>query len=342
MRMRNGKNDTPTEHTNCRKTMSSLFELPSISEVAKKLLEKKGHRQISILLIGKLATGRSALINSLIGDEVAPESDSIKSVTTTIQSYVANVHGIAVKVWDTPGITAGAEDELEKFHALEKAVSEADSIIYCLKMDDLRIQRQDVTTIDCLTQAFGTKFWKGAVFALTFANKVLPPRNYNDPQARLAFFRVRWSKWSEELKETLQKAGVPANVIKSVSFVPAGHYNDPTLPDGCEDWINQFWLMCLSSIMHQATPVVLKVHAENLKPYTPIQMDTYQPSPQPPPQQNLWKIIGILACIVFGGMLGYYGMRWYYGYGRSGLVAGGVLGAVVGFIIAEQYDSQAH
>ena len=315
--------------------MSSLFELPSISEVAKKLLEKKGHRQISILLIGKLATGRSALINSLIGDEVAPESDSIKSVTTTIQSYVANVHGIAVKVWDTPGITAGAEDELEKFHALEKAVSEADSIMYCLKMDDLRIQRQDVTTIDRLTQAFGTKFWKGAVFALTFANKVLPARNYNDPQARLAFFRERLSKWSEELKETLQKAGVPANVIKSVSFVPAGHYNDTMLPDGCEDWINRFWLMCLQSIMNQATPVMLKVHAENLKPYTPIQMDTYQPSPRSPPQQNLdniWKIIGVLACIAFGGLLG------YYRYGRYGLLAGGAIGALVGYICAEKYS----
>ena len=293
----------------------SLF-IPA-EQLARNLVEKKGRRQISILLIGKLATGRSALINSLIGREVAPENHSIKSVTSSaIQSYEVEVYGITVKVWDTPGITVGADNELEKFHALEREILEADSILYCLKMDDMRIQRQDVTTIDRLTQAFGNNFWKGAIFTLTFANKVLPPLNYSDPQA---FFKDRLSKWSEELREALEKAGVPANVIETVSFVPAGHYLKVGLPDGCKDWIGQFWSMCLQSIMNQAAPVMLKVRAENLKPYIPIQMDTYQPPPQYP-KIDKGKIIGIIVCI--GGMAGYC---IYRGYGFLALSFIGVI-----------------
>ena len=307
-------------------SLSALEQQPSLPEVARELLEKNGHRQVSILVTGKVGTGKSALINGLVGDEVAPESDSIQSATTGINSYIANIHGIAVKLWDTPGITVATDDEVIRFQALQRDISQVDLVLYCLKMDDLRIQKQDTTTIRHFTQAFGSIFWKNAIFALTFANKVLPPRNYNDLQARQAFFRERWGKWAEELRETLQKAGVPSYIVDTVSFIPAGHYNDPSLPDGRGDWLGAFWSTSLLSIKNQGKLILLRVNLDQLKPYDTVQRVPYHSSELEKSSKNrLYELL-----LVYGAPTSIIGLAGYFLYGFIGIFIGIGIGALLG------------
>ena len=234
----------------------------SLSEVAREL--KNGDEcQVNILVTGKERTGKSTLINGLVGAKRAPESDPIMSVTASIKNYVASFHGIAVKLWDTPAITVGAYDEVMRFQALEKNISQVDLVLYCSKMDNL-FQKQDTSTIQRLTQVFGHTLWENAIFALTFANKVLPPRNYNDPQARQTFFMERWSMLSKELREALQEIGVPSYIISTVSFIPAGHYNDTSLPNGTSDWPSALLSVSLQSIKNKTNFIRLRV---NLDPF---------------------------------------------------------------------------
>lgn len=125
----------------------------SIAEVAQCLLpilDKSNRREVSILAIGKVGTGKSALINGLIGEEVAPESDH-ESVTTETTDYVTELHGITIQLWDSPGITVDSNDEVPNLADIASQVREVDLVLYCLKMDDLRIQKGDVQTIEHFT-----------------------------------------------------------------------------------------------------------------------------------------------------------------------------------------------
>lgn len=311
-------------------SLTYLEETRNLDDVAKELSERSGHRQVSILITGKLGTGKSALINGLAGEEVAPETDSIESVTTEVKDYICSIRGITVKIWDSPGITVGADDEAKNLSSIAECVKEVDLVLYCLKMDDLRIQKQDILTIGHLTQAFGPDFWTNAIFALTFANKVLPPRNHNDPSVCKEFFQDRWMKWSKELKEALYKAEVPHNVVQSVAFIPAGHYSDPSLPDGRTDWLAGFWSICFQSMKNQAQPTLLNLNLEQMKPYQKIDKRDYAPPPVPKQplaleiaRRSIAPGAGALIGVIIGGVA----------VGPVGIAVGAVLGGVTGFTI---------
>ena len=56
-----------------------------------------------VLLIGETGSGKSALINNLLGKEVAPEGHTCRSETDTITQYRGTVAGVPVALYDTPG-----------------------------------------------------------------------------------------------------------------------------------------------------------------------------------------------------------------------------------------------
>ena len=64
---------------------------------------KKGKQLLKIMVAGKVGAGKSALVNGLIGREVAVEGDSAASVTTTVNQYKKVINGVAVIIFDTPG-----------------------------------------------------------------------------------------------------------------------------------------------------------------------------------------------------------------------------------------------
>lgn len=86
------------------------------------------------------------------------------------------------------------------------------------------------------------------MFDLTFANKVKPARNYKDPVICRQFFEDRLQKWGDELREALRRAGVPDDVIDTLSFVPAGYSEDIALPDGHKDWLSGLWSVFLQNM----------------------------------------------------------------------------------------------
>ena len=283
----------------------------SIAEAAQCLLpilEKSNCRDVNILAIGKVGTGKSALINGLIGEEVAPESDH-ESVTTELKEYVTELHGITVKIWDTPGITVNG--------GFPSKVCEVDLVLYCLKMDDLRIQKADVQTIEYFTQAFGEEIWTNTVFALTFANKVKPTQNYKDPVIHRQFFEEHLQKWGEELREALHGARVPNDVIDTLSFVPAGYSEDIALPNGRKDWLSRLWSACLQNVKDRAQPALLVLNTATIEPLAEPPADNLNQ----PNQELVLKLINKgISAIAVGGVIG--GMVQ----GPWGALIGGMLG----------------
>ena len=117
--------------------------------------KSSGHRVINILTTGKLAAGKSALINGLIGEEVAPESNSLDPETTEAQKYSRNIDGIMFNVWDSPGIEANTENEEANMQKIAKKLKEVDLLLFCIRMDEARLRKQDSNTLIHFTSAIG-------------------------------------------------------------------------------------------------------------------------------------------------------------------------------------------
>ena len=182
--------------------MAALFALerqPNFYENLRKLAQKT--REVNILATGNQATGKSALINGLIGQEVAPEGKSLDQETTEVVQYQVTNQGIQFNIWDSPGIEPNTEDELRNMQKIAESVPKTDLLLYCIRMDDARLRKQDILAIYHFTHAFGEEVWNNAVFALTFANMVLPARNKNNPLHRKQHFEEKLQTWTKELHE---------------------------------------------------------------------------------------------------------------------------------------------
>ena len=301
----------------------------SFEQAVQELARKSGRREINILATGKLAAGKSALINGLIGEEVAKESDSLDQETTKVVNYSRNIDGILFNVWDSPGIEANTEHETEDVQMIATGVPKADLLLFCIRMDESRLRKQDSNTINHFTKAFGEDVWKHTVFALTFANYVLPVRNRDDDEAKKTFFNERLELWRRELKEALRKAEVGEEIIDNVKIMPIGYYKEPTLPNGQENWLTAFWLVCLEAMKEQAKPALLKVNLSRLRSVQEVASeDYYLPFyRQPIVVETLRKAVVPGATGIVGGAIG-LGVS-----GPVGMAVGGAIGAVAGYFL---------
>ena len=55
----------------------------------------------------------------------------------------------------------------------DQRCADADLMLFCIKMSNIRFHSEDHDTITNLTQAMGKKIWDKVIFVLTFANHVV-------------------------------------------------------------------------------------------------------------------------------------------------------------------------
>ena len=201
--------------------------------------------QLTVVMCGKVQTGKSSLINSLTGTVVAKENLSPKD-----QSLEFNVYGTQVEVsdgkqqktidvllWDTPGLGAAFGNGEELFQQVGEKVKDADLLVYCLDMR-MRLEQDDVDGIVQLTRSLGKEIWRNAVFALTYANVVNPPPHSSTDKVQ--FFQRSLSEWQTVIKQVLQnKAALSDDMITDVSIVPVGYQKYP--PPNNSDWFSSLW-----------------------------------------------------------------------------------------------------
>ena len=204
-------------------------------------------RPIRILVTGKTGTGKSALINGLIGKNMSKEGESLRPETSKVEGFQRIVNGVPMKVFDSPGLQDGTENEKEYIEDMSASCSEVDIILYTLKMTDTRMYEDDVRAMRKLTVAFGERFWTRAMFVLTFANEVQVPAETgkHDYEKEYVNFEKKLERWKDRLPEVLKdNLGISGDIVDGVPVVPAGYYQVRDLP-GRRFWFSQFWKTAL-------------------------------------------------------------------------------------------------
>ena len=221
-----------------------------------------GSKSLNILIFGKIGTGKSSLINTLLKEQVAEEGEGIYSKTKAVESYTRTIrpietiiNNVRVTLWDTPGLRDPFTDGKKTLNAISNVCGNVDLFLFCTRLDQTRLCQDDVDAIRDLTAALGENIWKRAIFALTFANKTHP--SSGGPNAE--YLQAREAEWKRGLRD-LVRAQVENINPSTIPVISTGYKEEP-LPGGRE-WFIRFWEACLTRVSYNSLPALLRVNKD--------------------------------------------------------------------------------
>ena len=294
-----------------------------------------GKTSITISCVGKLGTGKSALINGIVGRKIAKESSSAFTETAAITLFeeaiqINEKREVRIKIWDTPGLGDGFNcNEEEYVKKLAICVAQSDLLLYCLDMRR-RMERSDIEEIQRLTKYAGIEIWRNAVFALTFANKVVPEDEAEDTSI---YFQAVLKSWEDAIQRVLEeKVQLPRDIVDEVSIVPTGYMKHS--PPDRQEWFNPFWKTAFARTKTSAQPTLLQINIDRCTTST-----TYvQATESQPFQMNIFMIpedliiavgigVGVIPiCTGVGALVGLAG-------GPVGVAVGAGIGGGIGIAV---------
>lgn len=218
---------------------------------------------LDILMTGKTGSGKSTLVNGLVGEKVIETKENkLSHDTTDVTGYNREVHGVQIRIWDSPGLQDRTQNEAAYIAQMKEKCHSVDVVMYCIKMDETRLYNDDKEAILKLKNAFGKRFWDRTFFILTFANKIEPPNaRKNEPKE---YFVERLTAWTDMLHELLEGVGIFINKEKfNKKVIPAGRSEQPNLPDR-KYWMSVLWHNVLEEAEESAQGPMLKVGLQRM------------------------------------------------------------------------------
>lgn len=338
--------------------LEDLLRLCKDPEELEKSIKKA--KEIKLLIIGKTGTGKSTLINGLIGEEVAEVKLglSLTGVSTEVEAYYKKIDGVDVVVYDSPGLEDGSRQDDAYLEKLYEKSHDVDLMIFAIRMANRFVpDNPDARALVKFTHRFGPSVWKKGIVIITCANLI---EDLN-PQARLhlksdrekkEFFQKVISDYKQVIHHTLtEQARVPPKIVEGIKVVPTGHEYNSQLVDGTL-WFSNFWLECLTAIpTAEGRATMIKVNVKRFTSDKNVTSDDFaKPLLEQPiviPQEegsSLDKSVPLTVSTVMvpacvGGLVGAIGLVGGP-IGLMGIPVGVFIGMTVGAVVAATLDDR--
>ena len=237
---------------------------------------------VKVLLVGKTGTGKSTLVNGLIGKEVAREGEgvSMEGTTKTLSAYYGTIAGVEFVIFDSPGLQDGTMNDTGYLNEMKTKCKDVDLVMFAIRITDSKFVpgNPDSIAMENLTKAFGFSVWEKAVVLLTHADVVeaMNPRMKSmDDKKKVEFFKKLVSDFACIIRTKLVELKVPQQVVRQVKVIPTGHSSIKTLVDGTV-WFSSFWYQTVAAIPSPSAKLaILKVNRERFKSEQDVKGDEF-------------------------------------------------------------------
>ena len=205
-----------------------VFEGMDLDKAFELIYEKK---KLKILVCGKTGTGKSTLLNTLLGQTVfetgGPATKTMDPVTTEVKSVRTNIQDVLLEIFDSPGLQDRTDNDRKYLDDMHKKCKDFCLILYCIDMTTPRWSDKDSKTIELLTKTFGQEMWKKAILVLTKANMVKPATSGVDEHTHC---KTTFETFEDEFKKQLTQLNVSKEVSANIPIVAAGSERDRYIP----------------------------------------------------------------------------------------------------------------
>ena len=225
----------------------------------------------TILLLGKSGVGKSSTINSLLGEGTAA-ADAFASETTKVRVVEHRMHGMTLRLIDTPGLQPSSADiqynskimaDAKRFTRKRKP----DIVLYFDRMDQpARADAADLPLLKTITGAFGAAVWFNAIVVLTHGSSAPP----DGPNGQPISYEMYFAQRSHLVQQTIRQAAGDARLMNPVALAenhPLCRVNregERVLPNG-QVWIPQLLLLCFASKILTEANATLNLQEQNAK-----------------------------------------------------------------------------
>jgi len=228
----------------------------------------KKSNSVSILVCGKTGTGKSTLVNGLVGKLVAQEGEELDAMTSKVTNYDRKIGNIQLAIWDSPGLRDRTSREESFLADIKTHCRDVDLFLYCIQMSETRFGSgsDDVVSMKKLTQTLGNDLWANAIIVLTFAQDIEEEAEVqiddpSDPQKTREYFESKLEEWARDIHDILvDEIKVPKDITSQVSVLPAGYRTQLSLPDR-QHWFSELWLASLRAMKPRAQPAMIQINA---------------------------------------------------------------------------------
>lgn len=217
-------------------------------------MAEAGRSGVTVLLLGKGGSGKSSLVNGILGEKAAAVSafklqpDVEASVTYAREVRLPAGHrharllnGFRVRLIDTAGLEDPEAGDALNYPALQRVAQDlqgrpVDAVLYVDRLDLYRVERLDRRALSALTDQFGRALWRRAGVVLTHGGLPAPPpgttfESFSDRRASLLRQAVRAASGP------FYARGAPASMPVALAECSEACAADPrsgfrVLPDG--------------------------------------------------------------------------------------------------------------